>query len=431
MRLLTRNYKVLGILFLALLVLAVYMTYAVFTKKFTDYDRVTLETSSIGLQLPTRADVKIRGVIVGEVLDFSSTSDGAKVTLGLFPKYVDEIPANVTGSITPKTLFGEKQVSLIVPDKPAGPIKAGDTIAKTQVSTEVEAVLNDLYPLLRTVQPAEINTTLNAIATALEGRGEQIGENLETIDDYLKRLNPQIPDLVEDLRLTSSVSDTYSDILPQVGDILEDTIKTTGTLEDRSDKVAALFTNVTMFSGTAESFLDQNGDNLISLGQLSAAQLDVLARYSTEFPCLLQGIVIAGERQAEAFRDFTLHIVLETIPNQPRAYTPADKPIYGDDRGPNCIDLPNSTGSQANPFTRYPDFDDGVTTPTGKGTQRAATDFAPTATSNGAGFVGSPAEAATLKTLIAPGLGLTTDQVSDLGPLLIGPMARGATVSVG
>ena len=64
-------------------------------------------------------------------------------------------------------------------------------------------MLSDLYPLLRTVQPAELNMTLNALATALEGRGDQIGENLETVDGYLKRLNPQIPQLVEDLRLTA------------------------------------------------------------------------------------------------------------------------------------------------------------------------------------------------------------------------------------
>ena len=39
------------------------------------------------------------------------------------------------------------------------------------------------------------------MATALEGRGELIGENLVTVDSYLKRINPQIPDIVEDLRL--------------------------------------------------------------------------------------------------------------------------------------------------------------------------------------------------------------------------------------
>ena len=125
----------------------------------------------------------------------------------------------MTGSIVPKTLFGEKYVSLEIPDDPAADrIEAGDTIERTEVSIEVEKVLSDLYPLLRTVQPAEINKTLNAMATALEGRGELLGENLETVDSYLKRINPQIPDIVEDLRLTAQVSDTYADVMPEIAE---------------------------------------------------------------------------------------------------------------------------------------------------------------------------------------------------------------------
>jgi phospholipid/cholesterol/gamma-HCH transport system substrate-binding protein len=201
------NPRLLGVVFLALLVGGVYLTYGIFTKKFADYDEVTLQTSKIGLQLPSRADVKIRGVIVGEVLDFDTTADGAELTLGIYPSQMDTIPANVTGSIVPKTLFGEKYVSLEIPQSGAdGTLQAGDVITRTEVSTEVEQVLSDLYPLLRTVQPADLNMTLNALATALEGRGTELGENLETVDSYLKRLNPQVPALVEDLRLLSKVS---------------------------------------------------------------------------------------------------------------------------------------------------------------------------------------------------------------------------------
>src|SRR5688572_15728715 len=109
---LAQSHKILGVLFLVLLIFAVWMTNAIFTKKFADYDEVTLQTSKIGLQLPTRADVKIRGVIVGEVLSFESSAEGAELTLGIYPDQMDTIPANVTGSIVPKTLFGEKYVSL-------------------------------------------------------------------------------------------------------------------------------------------------------------------------------------------------------------------------------------------------------------------------------------------------------------------------------
>jgi phospholipid/cholesterol/gamma-HCH transport system substrate-binding protein len=429
-----RQYKLLGIAFLGLVVLAGYLTWATFTKKFTDYDRVTVETSKIGLQLPSRADVKIRGVIVGEVLDMDATADGAELTLGLFPSQVHTIPDNVTASIVPKTLFGEKYVSLIVPDAPsATPIGAGDTITRTVVATEVEEVLSDLYPLLRTVEPAQLNMTLNALATALEGRGDQIGENLETVDSYLQRLNPQIPALVEDLRLTAQVSDTYADVLPQIGDILHNTVTTTSTLEDREARLHALLDDVTRFSGTARTFLDDNGDNMIRLGEVSQAQLRVLARYSTEFPCLLGGVANAGKRQAEAFRGYTLHIVLETLPNQPRGYTPADAPRLADDRGPACLHLPSPPWTQENPVSRQPDFDDGVDSPLGKGTQRAAADYG-SAAGQLAGFgayAGSPEESDLLATLLAPGLGTTADQVPDLGGLLVGPIVRGATVSLG
>lgn len=421
------NARLLGIVFLAMLVGGVYLTYAIFTKQFTDYEEIQLETSSIGLQLPVRADIKVRGVQVGEVLDYSATAGGAKVTLGIYPDKIDQIPANVTGSIVPKTLFGEKYVSLVIPEDREGTLAAGQTIEKTQVSTEVEKVLSDLFPLLQAVQPADINTTLTALATALEGRGDKLGDNLETLDAYLKRLNPRIPELVEDLRLTSDTADIYNEILPEVGEVLENTVTTTGTLEDREDKLNALFNDVAGFSDSARTFLADNEDNIVRLGEVSLPQLRVLARYSTEFPCLTGGIVNAGKLQAEAFRDFTLHIVLETLPRQPRAYNPNDKPRVAVDDGPACLNLPNPPWSQSNPVRRVPDFNDGVDEPTGKGTQRVATGFM---VRDGASSQGTSGEYDLYRELLAPTMGVAPDQVDDLGPLLMSPMARGAQVSM-
>src|SRR3712207_2790751 len=214
--------------------------------------------------------------------DWSSdvcSSDLARLVLGIYPSQTDTVPANVTGSIVPKTLFGEKYVSLIIPENPASDaIQAGDTIERTAIATEVEKVLADLYPLLRAVEPADMNMTLNAMATALEGRGDQLGENLETVDSYLQRLNPQIPALVEDLRLTAKVSDVYAEVLPQIGSILHNTVTTMTTLEDREAKLNALFDDVTAFAGTTRSFLQDNGENMIQLANVSRAQLRVFAR---------------------------------------------------------------------------------------------------------------------------------------------------------
>lgn len=418
-------HKVLGVAFILILLAGVWFTYAMFTKKFAEYDEVTLQTSTIGLQLPNRADVKVRGVIVGEVIGFDANADGAELTLGIYPDETETIPANVTGSIVPKTLFGEKYVALEIPEEPAPEaIQAGDTIERTEVATEVEEVLADLYPLLRTVQPADLNMTLNALATALEGRGDQLGENLETVDSYLKRFNPQLPLLIEDLRLTARVSDTYAEVMPQIAQILDDTVTTTGTLEDREDKLNALFQDFSAFSDTARGFLEDNGDNLIRLSEIGDEQFGVFAKYAPEYECLTRGIVNAGKLQAEAFRGFMLHIVLETLPNQPRPYGAQDQPRFGEDRGPNCLHLPNPPWSQDNPVRHQPDFDDGVDEPTGKGTSRVVPNqyFRTT--------VGTPSESELLRSLLGPALGVTADEVPDLGLLLVGPMARGAEVSL-
>ena len=419
-------HKVLGVAFILVLFAGVWLTYAVFTKKFADYDEVTLQTSEIGLQLPARADVKIRGVIVGEVLAFTANAEGAELTLGIDPDETETIPANVTGSIVPKTLFGEKYVSLEIPEEPSTEaIEAGATIPRTEVSVEVEKVLSDLYPLLRTVQPADLNATLNAVATALEGRGDQLGGNLETIDSYLKRFNPELPALIEDIRLTARVSDTYAEVMPQIARILDDTVTTTGTLEDREAKLNALFQDVSSLSDTARGFLDENGDNLIRLSEIGDEQFGVLAKYAPQYECLTKGIVNAGALQAEAFRGYTLHIVLETLPNQPRPYGPEDKPRFGETRGPvSCLHLPNPPWSQENPVRHQPDFDDGVDEPTGKGTSRVVPNrFLRTSPS-------TADERDLLRSLVGPALGVGPDEVPDLGLLLVAPMARGAEVSL-
>lgn len=443
----TWGVRAYGIGFLALLVLFVYLTYAIFTKKFTDYDKVTLESSKIGLSLPSRADVKIRGVIVGEVLDARTSGDGAELTLGLNPDKVDTIPANVSAQILPKTLFGEKYVSLEIPNDPAPQsIKAGDVIAQSKVAIELEAVLNDLFPLLRTVQPAQLNYTLTAVANALEGRGDAIGANLETLDGYLKRLNPQVPDLVDSLIKLGSVSQTYEAVVPDLVRLLRNSVTTTDTFETREDQIKALFDDVASFSGTAGEFLRVNGDNMITLADQGRRILPILARYSPEYRCFLRGIVESIPRNEEAFRDKTLHIILETIPKQPRGYNAGDQPSNSDNRGsfPLCglmYDAIAGKYGQSNlpPDSVVPQISDGVNYPLGKragvgsavaGASKAkrASDALPEL--GGGTVMGTAAEQQTIGLAAAAVLGVPVDEVPGVTTLLLGPVARGMELDV-
>jgi phospholipid/cholesterol/gamma-HCH transport system substrate-binding protein len=423
------EHRVLGVAFLVLLLVFVGLTYAIFNKSFADYADVSLESGKTGLQLPARADVKIRGVLVGEVTDVRTAGDGVALTLGLYPSKISTIPRNVSARILPKTLFGEKYVALQVPEQPAPDhLEAGDTIEESEVSIEVERVLSDIYPLLRTVQPAQINYTLNAMATALEGRGERIGENLETLDGYLKRTNPQIPLLVDDLRKLGQVSDVYRQVVPELANLLRNSVTTGKTFIQKEQKIQAFFSDVAAFSSTSRDFLEQNGANIIRLSKQGQEQLPVFAKYSPEYPCLLNGIVKVLPRQEQSFRGYTLHINLETLPKQPRGYDVRDDPQYDDHRGPlslaDCEAAIHDRWSQSNlpPERLVPELRDGVDYPVGK---RAATGFDVTS-----GFAGTGAERAVVNAVAAPVLGVPADRVPDVASLLFGPIARGTEVSV-
>lgn len=164
--------RLLGVMFLATLAGLGLLTYGFFTKAFTASVDVTVETSHVGLQLGRHADVKLRGLVVGEVRDVRSDGRTARVDLALRPDATAVIPANVSARIVPKTLFGEKYVELVVPARPpARTIAEGDIIERdrTSVGLEIEAVLEDVYPLLRALRPEQLNATLTACSPTRPG----------------------------------------------------------------------------------------------------------------------------------------------------------------------------------------------------------------------------------------------------------------------
>ncbi|MFD0070411.1 MlaD family protein, partial [Streptomyces sp. NPDC127574] len=92
--------------------LLIYGTIAVYDKKFVDSDPITVETGSVGNEMHRGAEVKLRGVVVGEVRGISSAGDGARLRIALRPGVLHDIPSDVRAQMLPTTLFGERYVAL-------------------------------------------------------------------------------------------------------------------------------------------------------------------------------------------------------------------------------------------------------------------------------------------------------------------------------
>ncbi|GAA2744993.1 MCE family protein [Terrabacter aerolatus] len=422
--------KAYGIVFLLVLALLLGLSIASFQKRFTPVVMVTLETDRLGSQLQESSDVKLRGLLVGEVRQIEVTPTGTRLELALQPDEVAKIPSNVSARLLPKTLFGERYVDLVTSASPARPIRAGDVIPqdRSRVAIELETVFDNLYPLLRTVQPAKLATTLNALSTTLDGRGDQIGRNIVLVDRYFKALNPSMPTIQRDITLLADTADLYAGVAPDFFRLTESLRVTNKTIVDKNQQLAAFLVGTAGFANEAAGFLRDNEQRIIQVGQVSKPTLQLLAEYSPIYPCVASGLVNWLPRANAAFSGGTFHITLEVVPPR-KAYRPGEEPRWDDKRGPHCYGLPTPDGSQSNPFTGN-HFADG-TQPASNAQPFSTVPQALLGNASAAdsGTAGTAEEQRVVGALFAQDGQASDPGASGIQTLLAGPMMRGTVVS--
>lgn len=415
--------RLTGLAFCLVLVLLVDLSVRIYDKQFTDSVTVTLRTDRVGNQLRENSDVKARGVLVGEVRSIKAVPGGAEVELALDPDTVSRLPKDVTALLVPKTLFGERYVQLSIPDdSTAAPLSDGDVIDqdRSENAIELERAFDELLPVLKAVQPQKLASTLSAVATALDGRGELVGDTLVRAANYLEEFNPNLPELHDNIRDLGEVAQLYGDISPDLLDALTDTAVTLGTVEEQGPQLRQLYAQVTTTSGDVTTFLRSNADNLIRLSAESRAPLEVAARYSPSFACTLRALdelkpamdAVLGAGTNEPGLRMEGRLVTESR----GAYRPgADDPVYTADSGPRCY--PSGVTPREGMSPAPPRAGTGALVPD----HENGTDL---------GLPNSPQERQLLSTLLAGELGVRADEVPDWSSVLVGPVYRGTEVTL-
>ncbi|GAB3161351.1 MCE family protein [Amycolatopsis sp. NPDC004378] len=388
-----------GVAFLGVLVLLGYLAVAIYDKDFDDSELVTLRADRVGNQLAPTAEVKVKGVPFGEVRAVRSSGTGAEIDLALDPAKIGMLPENVSARLLPKTVFGERYVNLVLPDRPQGTLRAGDVIGQDRSANaiELERVLGDLLPLLRAVQPQKLNSSLGAISQALDNRGEPIGDSIVKLQDLLAQVNPLMPQFKADITGLANAADVYTTAAPDILQALTDLSTTAKTIVDTRADLDNLYTSVTSATGHLNDFLRKNKDNIIGVSVESRPSLELLAKYSPEFPCLFDAVNRLKPLMEKALGKGTnepgLHVTL-TVQDPRAKYVPGrDNPRYDATGGPKCYG-----GGAA----------------------------APGATDGDLGPANSPGERQLVAEVLKPTLG----DVPDWSSVLIGPALRGTEVTV-
>jgi phospholipid/cholesterol/gamma-HCH transport system substrate-binding protein len=406
-----------GLAFIVVMALLATFAVQIYQEKYTEVVLVTLRADRIGNQLNDSSEVKVRGVVVGDVRSIDRSTDGAVIQLALDPDKVDRIPKDVYALLVPKTLFGERYVQLTIPET-AGlpdsePIAEGDVIEQDRSANaiELERVFDDLLPVLKAVQPHKLSTTLSAISTALDGRGEQLGDAMVTTAAYLEEFNPNLPTLTRDLRDLAEVSELYGDIAPDLLDALTESATTLNTVVDERVELTDLYSQVTSSSQDVTIFLRNNKENLIQLTARSREPLELAARYSPSFPCTLKAMTDLKPSMDRVLGKGTNQPGLRihaTVTGDRGEYLPGrDAPVYDQTGGPRCypsgvaptkgvVAVP--TGSSGHPLLAGSDGD--------------------------LGLANSPQEQELIATLLGPG------EAPAWSSVLVGPLYRGTEVTL-
>ena len=270
------------------------------------------------------------------------------------------------------------------------------------------------------------------MATALQGRGAELGKTLVNMDAYLKQLNADASpgksytaQIITDLRKLGDLSLKFNDAAPDLLATLNNLQTGAKTVIDKQAALDTLLTTGASTSDIIESFLAANKQRLITVVDTSTQIYGLLDKYTPEYGCMLSGLTGLNTLASNGIvgDQIRLSAQLYVAPPNFGKYVPGEEPKLLTGLGPNCFGLPNPNI----PFKIPGSFrcvNDGAALTDDPCAQAAKTSaFDQQA-------IGSPAEDALVNSVIAGSYGTTPNKVPHIATVLAAPALRGMRVTV-
>ena len=261
---------ILGLALSTALVLGVMTIWWSFSGKFSDKVTVSAELAKAGDALEQGDIVTYRRVIIGEVTGSTGDADGGAVAeLKIDPRAAEQIPANVTAVAVPASLFGNTKIELLPPADPVAEHLQDNGVISADRSPTAESLqtaLENAYTLLTSVHPAQLDAALSALATALEGQGDNINTLIGKADRFLGRLAPHLPQLDEVITSLANVTEHLARNAPDLLDSLANTLVISrGILADKQVVRALLDVAPTAVDNARKLLNQQVVDNSVTV----------------------------------------------------------------------------------------------------------------------------------------------------------------------
>jgi phospholipid/cholesterol/gamma-HCH transport system substrate-binding protein len=326
------------------------LSVTLFRGGLTETVPVTVLSPRAGLVMNPEAKVQFHGVQVGQVASIDYQPDGqAAIHLAMAPARLSVIPANVVANIASSTVFGAKYVQLTMPPDPSPEsMHPGQVLDAQHVMVEVNTVFEQLTSVLSTIDPEKLNETLGSIASALHGRGNQIGDTLSNLNAALIQLNAHSKALTHDLAVTPAVVAAYADAAPHLISILDSATRVGQTIVDEQHDLDALLIGATGLSDVGTQVLHDNGQPLADVLRLLVPTTSLTNQYRAALTCGLAGVLPLA--QTPPLKSPGVEISAGLMWGSDRYRYPQEVPKVAAKGGPQCTDLPVVPFNTAPPF---------------------------------------------------------------------------------
>lgn len=282
-----------GLAMVIVLVLVFALAISLFRGSFSDTVPVTVISDRAGLVMNPDAKVKMRGVQVGTVSSIEAKPDGtAALHLDMDRGALTKIPENVDVDIASSTVFGAKFVQLKQPEDPSAQrMRAGQVIQSQHVMIEVNTVFQQLVSLLDKIDPAKLNQTLGAIATAFNGRGEQFGQTLVDFNALLAKIEPSLPNLSHDIEASVPTLEAYGDAADDLVDTVKNSTTLSNSIVDQQQNLDEFLLSAIGLADVGNDVLGTNTQGLADVARVLVPTTSLLDEYRKSITCGLGGFI--------------------------------------------------------------------------------------------------------------------------------------------
>ena len=331
----------IGLATVAVIAVVVALAVNQFRGGFTESVPVTLLSERAGLVMNPDAKVQMLGVQVGKVSSIEELPDGqAAIHLAMDPSQLHLIPSNVVVDIAATTVFGAKYVQFIPPaERSAENMYPGQVLEAQNVTVEINTVFEQLTSVLSKIGPEKLNETLGALASALNGRGQTIGQTLGELDTFLAKIEPSLPALSHDLAVAPNVFSAYADSAPDLIKTAENATRISQTVVDEQANLDALLVSAIGLADIGNQVLSENSQPLTDVLNLLVPTTDLTRQYNEALYCGIAGLLPLANNTPLQVPG--VEVLAGFLWGAERYRYPGDLPKVAASGGPQCTGLPN------------------------------------------------------------------------------------------